>query len=307
MIGNFIQHKVLYILMLLLILGHQAMPQDLASNEIALRTFSVPDGDSSSLSSKPTKSLYNVNYLVSGVFCLVATAADIYAIPKIIKSKKDLTNAELDGLNPSAFNGFDRWALQQDFSQKDMYYKASDYALPIIIVSAGALAFDKKIKKDWLTLLVMYYEMHAVTFSIYNFSPLGPAFQNKLRPVVYYDNWTYDQRRGGNQRNSMYSGHTATAIASTYFMVKVYSDYHPELGRKRYLLYGLATIPPLIEGYLRVKALAHFPSDVLVGTLVGAACGIAVPSIHRFKNRNVSIGLIGTPVGPGFCLQWHPN
>jgi hypothetical protein len=251
--------------------------------------------------------LYRMNYWVSGTFSLVATAADIYAIPTIIKSKQDLTDDEIKGLNRDAFSGFDRWALDLDASKRNDYYKASDYTMPVIVASAGLLMLDKKINKDWARLLMMYYELHALTFSIYNFSFFGPAFQNKLRPVVYYEDWPMDERKGGNQRNSMYSGHTATAAAATFFMVKVYSDYHPEIGNKKYLLYGLAVIPPLAEGYLRVKALAHFPSDAMMGIVIGAACGVIVPSLHRFRDRDISIGLVPTPVGPGVSLSWHPS
>ncbi|MES2703123.1 MAG: phosphatase PAP2 family protein [Bacteroidota bacterium] len=257
---------------------------------------------------KEEPKLYHVNNLVSGIFCVVATAADIYAIPKIIKAKKNFTDKELDGLDPTIFNDVDRWALRQDLSKRDMNYKASDYLLPALIVTPSLLMADKKIKKDWVNLLIMYYEVHAVTFSIYNFSFFGPAFQNKARPVAYYTELGYDGRRGGNNRNSMYSGHTATAIASTFYMAKIYCDYHPEIGRKKYLLYGLATVPAIVEGYLRVKALAHFPSDGMIGLVVGAACGIAVPALHRYRTHsNLSLGLTATPAGPGFCLEWHPK
>jgi membrane-associated phospholipid phosphatase len=249
--------------------------------------------------------VYRMNYRVSGPFCAVATAADIYAIPKIIKSKKDLTEAEVNAINPNVLNGMDRWALHQNLDKRNDYYKASDLVLPAIIVATGALMADTCIRKDWFRLLIMYYEMHAITFSIYNFSFFGPAFQNKYRPLVYYTALPEAARKGGNQRNSMYSGHTATAVASTFFMVKVYSDYHPELGQKKYLLYALASVPPLMEGYLRVKALAHFPSDVLIGFSIGAACGIIMPSLHKFHNQNLSVGVCPTPVGPGIGATWN--
>src|SRR5947209_15989746 len=88
-------------------------------------------------------------------FSVLATAADIYAIPKIIHSKKDLTVAELQALNPSAFNGFDSWALNLDYTQRDKFYKISDITLPgIIIVSGGLLAFDKSINKDCLNIML---------------------------------------------------------------------------------------------------------------------------------------------------------
>jgi membrane-associated phospholipid phosphatase len=252
---------------------------------------------------------YHVDFWGTFGFSVLATAADIYAIPKIIHSKKDLTDAELQALNPNAFNGFDRWALDLDPTQRDKFYKISDITLPAIIVSAGALGFDKSISKDWWNILLMYYQMHAITFSIYNFSFFGPAFQNKYRPIVYYTNsFPVSDRNGGNQRNSMYSGHVASSTAATFFMVKVYTDYHPEIGRKRFLLYGLASIPPLIEGYFRVRALAHFPTDVMTGFIIGGVCGIVVPELHRIKKKNIQVDVSYNPFtsAPALSFKWQP-
>ena len=252
--------------------------------------------------------VYRINYPISVGFSLAASAANVYAIPKIIKAKDGLTQEELMGISHTKHNGFDRWALKLDPTKRDQFYAASDYVLPVIIASAATLGFDKKIRKDWARILMMYYEMHAVTFSLYNFSPFGPAFQNKLRPYSYYDHFTDEQRKTGNNRNSLYSGHTASAAAASFFMVKVYADYHPELGNKKYLLYSLATVPPLIEGYLRMKALAHFPSDILVGLVIGAVCGVVVPDLHKIRNkRNITLGMISSPIGPGLSLGWKPN
>ena len=251
---------------------------------------------------------YHVDFWGTFGFSVLATAADIYAIPKIIHSKKDLTDAELQALNPNAFNGFDRWALNLDPTKRDKFYKISDITLPGIIVSAGILGFDKSISKDWWNILLMYYQMHAITFSVYNFSFFGPAFQNKYRPVVYYTQFPMSDRNGGNQRNSMYSGHVASSTAATFFMVKVYSDYHPEIGRKKYLLYALASVPPLIEGYFRVRALAHFPTDVMVGYLIGGICGIAVPEMHRIKKKNIQMDVSYNPFSgsPELSFKWQP-
>lgn len=250
---------------------------------------------------------YRMNYWFSAGLSVVASAANVYAIPNVIKNKEPLTDQEIQSLNRNKVGSFDRWALNLDPSQREDYYKYSDYTLPVIIASAATLAIDKNIRKDWVRILMMYYEMHAITFSIYNFSFFGPAFQNKLRPIVYYDQYSLDDRRGGNNRNSLYSGHTATAAAATFFMVKVYSDYHPELGGKKYLLYALASLPPLAEGYLRIKALAHFPTDVMVGFMIGATIGVVVPELHKFHDRQLHIGLTATPVGPGLSINWQPD
>jgi hypothetical protein len=256
---------------------------------------------------QPIAHIYRVNYFVSGGFGVLATLGDMYAIPNILHAKKKLSIAEIEALDPQLVNSIDKLALQQDPSKREQYYRISDIMLPAIMVSAASLGFDKKIRKDWPRILMMYYEMHAATFSLYNFSFFGPAFQNKIRPVAYYSEIPLETREGGNQRNSMFSGHVANATASTFFMAKVYSDYHPELGKKKYLLFALASIPPLAEGYLRVKALAHFPSDVLVGYAIGAVAGISVPALHRYRNRNINIGLAALPSGAGLHVAWTPS
>lgn len=300
-------------LVFLIILGSGSCAIAQSPDEMPTRDSTIVSSDTTASVDNPitrhdsTRHVYRMNYKVTGTFCLVASAADIYAIPKIIKNKKNLTDAEIVAINPNILSGLDRWAVDQNPENRDAFYKASDYTLPVIIASAGVLMWDTCIKKDWFRLLMMYYEMHAVTFSIYNFSFFGPAFQNKYRPIVYYTQLPVYDRNGGNERNSMYSGHTATAVASTFFMVKVYSDYHPELGNRKYWLYALATVPALAEGYLRVKALAHFPSDVLVGLSIGSACGIIMPSLHKYHNKNLSVNICATPVGPGVGLNWNIN
>ena len=154
----------------------------------------------------------------------------------------------------------------------------------------------------------MYAETHAVTFSLYNFSPFGPAFQNKLRPIVYY-NLPEEEINSGNNRNSLYSGHVASATAATFFAAKVYNDYHPEFSfAKKYLIYT-AAIPPLVQSYMRVKALKHFPSDILIGFIVGATCGVVVPEMHRFKKQAIRYGVEMNPYGQGagLTLRWQPG
>lgn len=252
--------------------------------------------------------LYRMNYWVSGAFTLAASAANVYAIPNLIKGKSGITDAELAGVNPDALNGIERWALHQNPDNAARIDKSTDYYLQGIILSTAALGFDKAIRKDALRIFTMYAETHAVTFTLYNFSFFGPSFQNKYRPIVYYTNVDKETREEGNNKNSMYSGHTASAAASTFFMAKVFNDYHPEFSSgKKYLIYGLAAIPPLVEGYFRVKALKHFPSDVLMGFLIGATCGVAVPEMHRFKRQAIKYGVIATPVGPGLSFTWIPG
>ncbi|MBE0645881.1 MAG: hypothetical protein IH600_17505 [Bacteroidetes bacterium] len=89
-------------------------------------------------------------------------------------------------------------------------------------------------------------------------------------------------------------------------MIKVYSDYHPDIGNNKYLLYGAAAVPPIVLGYFRIKSLRHFPSDILVGIGIGALCGILVPELHRLSENNISMGLYTSVEGSGLTLHWQP-
>jgi membrane-associated phospholipid phosphatase len=56
-----------------------------------------------------------------------------------------------------------------------------------------------------------------------------------------------------------------------------------------------------------VKSLAHFPSDVMVGMGVGALCGIIIPELHRFQDKNISLGLYSSPAATGIAITWRPE
>ncbi|MDP1621334.1 MAG: phosphatase PAP2 family protein [Bacteroidales bacterium] len=214
---------------------------------------------------------------------------------------------EMEALNSRILNSLDAWALKLDPSKIDAYGHYSDYTMIGSILLPVFLLFDKQIRHDWLDVLLMYMEVMSITTNIYEWSFLGPTFQNRLRPVTYYDQLTYEERKSGDNRNSLYSGHVATVAASSFFMVKVFCDYNPELGNKKYLLYAAATIPPLILGYFRVKALRHFPSDVMAGTAIGALCGILIPEIHRIRSKKFSLGFYSSYEVTGISLKWEPD
>lgn len=250
----------------------------------------------------PTRQVYNVNKWCSGAIIVLGTTGSLLAYTPIMH-KSEISDAEIANLNRNTINGFDSWALKQTTLNFDTY---AMYSLVAQITFAGlplTLFLDKTIRKDWTDLFFMLLETNAVAVSLYQFSPLGPLFQNKFRPVVYYDDVAMDQRRSGKNRNSFYSGHVAAASASTFFMAKVYCDYHPEMGASKFLVYTAAAIPPLVLGYFRLRALKHFPSDILSGLLVGMACGIAIPEFHRISSEDLSIGINASPSQIGLDLR----
>jgi len=45
---------------------------------------------------------------------------------------------------------------------------------------------------------------------------------------------------------------------------------------------------PAVTAYFRVNTHNHFPTDAIVGYIVGAAIGYFIPEIHKTKNSSVS-------------------
>jgi membrane-associated phospholipid phosphatase len=250
---------------------------------------------------------YHVNYWVTGSILIVGLATTNIGLPWVA-NKSRVTDAELLALDRNNFTAIDRWALRLDPSKMSYYANFSDNVLAGIIMLPALTLFDHNIRQDWLDIAMMYAETQIIVNTIYLYSPFGPLFQNRYRPAVYYDALgTSGARMTSWNRSSFYSGHVASAAAASFFTAKILCDYYPEMGWKKYLLYGAAAIPPLIEGYLRMKALDHFPSDILVGLGVGALCGILIPEIHRIKMENVSLGLYSSYEGTGISLKWQPD
>ncbi len=251
--------------------------------------------------------LYRVNYYVSGAIIGVGFGSDYFAISRL-KKKPSLSDAEIAALDPGLFTTIDKWALEQDASKRGMYEDLSNYTETALFIIPALLIIDKKIRKQWLDVLMIYVEGHTITFTIYNYGARGPTYHNELRPLAYYpvsEYLTDGKKRSGHNRNSIYSGHVASSAYSTFFMAKVLCDFHPEYTTgMKILLYSAAFIPPALVGYFRVGALAHFPSECMVGLVLGGALGIIVPALHKRHLKNVSVGLSDVPGGMGVNLAY---
>jgi membrane-associated phospholipid phosphatase len=151
------------------------------------------------------------------------------------------------------------------------------------------LALDKKMRKDYLELSFLYLQAMTITGVLYT---SGVHYFPRLRPLVYDGGSPMDVRQISNSRNSFFAGHVALVATSTFFMARVFADYHPGSGLK-WVLYGSAGVATAATAYMRHKAGEHFPSDILVGAAVGTLSGLLVPGLHKYKLiKNQKISLI---------------
>ena len=107
-----------------------------------------------------------------------------------------------------------------------------------------------------------------------------------------------------NANLSFYSGHTSHVASFVFFTNTMLWYYKPEYRTNDWAWIVSAMIPAVV-GYQRVRAGKHFPSDVMVGYLAGAAIGYLIPKIHENEDQGSDLTedfLIG--VGAGMLSQF---
>ncbi len=244
-----------------------------------------------------TERVYRVRHVVEGLSSVAGLGLTTFMFQRI----NDKDGVDISDLRREDVPGIDRWAFPNDPGVRNSAAESSDYVFNGSILLPFTLFFDKRIRKDWLDVTLLYLEAQSVNGLVYAASPLGPNFHNRVRPLAYYDELSDGERRDRGNKNSFFSGHVSTVATGTFFFAKVLTDYHPEWrGRQRALIYGLASLPPAYVAIQRVRALKHFPTDTVVGFGVGAAVGILTPHIHKRWQRNHRSSLtVGGSFGSG--------
>lgn len=232
--------------------------------------------------------IYHVNYWLSGGLVVTGAITGQVGLSRV-NNKDGIPSTHLGAIVNRGVSNFDQWSLRQNTKKMREAAETSDKIFYGSIALPALLFLDKKIRHGWYDIALMYGEAQILNSNVYSWSPLGPTFVERYRPAVYYESLPLEERNYGRLRNSFYSGHTATVAVGTFFAAKVFTDYHPSLGGKKYAFYGLALIPPTVVGIYRIKALRHFPTDVVIGGVVGAGIGWLVPELHRKWKNKVSI------------------
>ncbi len=254
--------------------------------------------------------VYRVRTLYEGLGGLALMLGSTAGIDRL-RDKPSIDNATLMRLQETGTGRLDRWGLEQDVLKRLRGEEVSDRVFNVSILLPATLFIGRKFRKDFLDISVLYLEAHAISAATYAFSPLGPGFIDRYRPVVYYDELSFDDRRAGNNRNGFFSGHVSTTAVGTFFFAKVLSDYNPQwTGAHRAIVFTLAALPPAFVGIQRVRALKHFPTDSAVGLGVGAFFGVMVPQVHKVWARNhrtrlsIGGGYSDGAAGIGFTLRY---
>jgi membrane-associated phospholipid phosphatase len=206
---------------------------------------------------------------------IVGAAWSGYAFTQIY-SKDPSTDEQIESLDRNNVAAFNRSAIDHyNLNSK----KLGDYFFYGSMPAPLLLLLDNKIRHDAGKVAFMYFETMAVTGLLYTGSVY---FHDKYRPYAYNPDVPMDERKRGGAKNSFYAGHVALVASSTFFMAKVYSDYHPNSGFN-WVLFTIAAGATGTTAWCRYDAGQHFPTDIIIGAVQGTLAGILIPQFHKNK------------------------
>jgi len=245
--------------------------------------------------------VYTVNPYIDIPITTVGAVTAIWGL-NTVNRKPPLDSLTIIHLDANNINRFDRSATKQNAAYASGARTLSDYGMALSFSLPFLLMFDKEIRADWAPLLLLYLESQAINGNLYSW---GAAFNvDRIRPLVYNPQVPWSERTGKRTKNSFYSGHTSSSATASFFMAKVYCDYHPELGNNKYFIYSLALIPPIYTGIFRYVGMKHFPTDVITGLTIGAATGILIPFVHKRTPSGLTVIPFAGEVN-GFALSYN--
>ncbi|MBI5325000.1 MAG: phosphatase PAP2 family protein [Ignavibacteriae bacterium] len=224
------------------------------------------------------ESPYKLDWTKDGI--IIGSCIGLGAVSFILDHNvKPLTIDEFNNLNKNDINGFDRFATEK---YSDNISKLSDYALGTAIASPLILVLSDKIIEDWFSIGIMYGEN--LMFSGF-LSYLAKGTTQRVRPYAYNSEIPTVWKLNSDVKKSFFSGHTSIAFSSAVFLSVVYSDYFPDSDYKLYVWGGSLLLASGI-GIMRIESGNHFPTDVIVGAIVGSASGYLIPYLHRTGNKD---------------------
>jgi len=251
-----------------------------------------------------SEKVYQLNYKVEIPATAGMLALNVLGFSQLSK-KPTLDSLFILTLDKEDVWAFDRRIFNQTSPAPSSIYTISDVGLWMSYVLPSLLFIDKEIRKSWLDITLLYFETQAINLNLYVWG--GPVFTERIRPTIYNDG-SWDYKLGKGTSDSFFSGHVSMTAGASFFMAKVYSDYHPELGSKKWWLYSAALIPPAIVGYCRYRGFMHFSTDILLGAAVGTTVGILGPHFHKISrksNRDMAIvPFTGKYTGLAFSMDF---
>ncbi len=210
----------------------------------------------------------------------------------------------------SSLLSFDQTAVTQTIDPN-----AGTYSDIVLYGSVGFAVLDpvlSGLRDGWDAALVdgfMYAESGALAVTLTDITKIAVR---RPRPIDYQEcplqNGQPNNNPGCSTSTglalSFFSGHAATVAAlgaTATYIAFVRAPHSP----RPWITLGVATGLTAFVSYERVRAGQHFPTDVIAGSLAGAAVGVLVPHLHRHQQEAppVWVGVSPAPGGGSLSFQ----
>lgn len=207
-----------------------------------------------------------------------------------------LSETDVEALDPNKVWKPDQRALD---NLSPTYKKRSDYLAASAFVLSPALLLSPRVREDVLTVATLGLEAVFVTNAL---THLSKSIAKRPRPFAYNEWVAMSRKTTKYARWSFFSGHTSNAAAISFFCARVYADYHPHSIHRPFVYLAAAALPAAVGTY-RYLSGEHFASDVVVGYMVGAACGYLIPALHHRDSRWQLFSIAPAYEGKGVVCQ----
>jgi len=173
---------------------------------------------------------------------------------------------------------------------------ASTYSNIGLWVATGFAVLDpllSGLRDGWDALLVdglMYGESGAITSTLTDMIKIATR---RPRPIAYQNPSATDT----NLELSFPSGH-ASGVSSVAATATYLAFVRAPRSPRPWITLAAGTLLTAFVSYERVRAGAHFPTDVIAGSMLGASVGVLVPHLHRHAEEPPPV-LVGLAPAPG--------
>jgi membrane-associated phospholipid phosphatase len=135
-------------------------------------------------------------------------------------------------------------------------------------------------RRAFLVDALLYGESIAITEAFTDATKIGVR---RPRPIDYVNCYpsTGPNCSSTDLQLSFFSGHastTGTISATATYLAFVRSGWHSP---RPWITLAAGTLLTTFVSYERVRSGEHFPTDVIMGSMAGAAIGVLVPHLHR--------------------------
>lgn len=207
--------------------------------------------------------------------------------------------------------GIDRGAISQTPDEHAALLSTIGLASAIgfAVLDPVLSGFREDTKRAALVDGVMYSETLTLTWSLTN---LAKVAVRRPRPNAYIaaaqhkNDPTYDNTDTDSSL-SFFSGHTAICGAVTATATYLAFVRSPHTARP-WITMIVGSLITGVVGVERVRAGAHFPTDVIAGAMAGAGVGVLVPHLHRedtVKQRAIWVGFVPAQGGATATLSGY--